>query len=313
MFRRLLAQVLRRPVPAAAAGAICIAFSAILFRLAGVSPSTGAVLRCGFAIPPLVLIAAAEGRGRPALTLRDRLPAIAAGLFFAADLIMWHHSIDDVGAGLATVLGNAQVVMVPLAAWMLLREPPSSRVLVAIPLAAVGVLLISGVVGSHAFGSNPPRGTVFGVLTAVAYTGFILTLRSGGRTGRLAQPLCDATIAATVAAAVAGALLGELDLHPLWPAWGWLLVLAIESQVLGWLLISISFPRLPVALTSVVLTVQPAGSLFLAALIFAEAPSALQLGGAALLISGVVIATSRRRARVATAPDAPINEAAASG
>jgi len=33
--------------------------------------------------------------------------AIGAGVFFAADLILWHHSIDDVGAGLATVLARA--------------------------------------------------------------------------------------------------------------------------------------------------------------------------------------------------------------
>ena len=41
-------------------------------------------------------------------------------LFFAIDLILWHHSIGDVGAGLATVLANVQVVLVPLVAWAVL-------------------------------------------------------------------------------------------------------------------------------------------------------------------------------------------------
>ena len=38
------------------------------------------------------------------------------------DLVLWHHSIDYVGAGLATVLGNMQVVLVGLLAWVLLRR-----------------------------------------------------------------------------------------------------------------------------------------------------------------------------------------------
>ena len=52
--------------------------------------------------------------------------AVGAGVFFAADLIMWHHSIDDVGAGLATVLANIQVVVVPLVAWAVLSERPAA-------------------------------------------------------------------------------------------------------------------------------------------------------------------------------------------
>ena len=52
--------------------------------------------------------------------------AVGAGVFFAADLILWHHSIDDVGAGLATVLANIQVVVVPLVAWAVLSERPAA-------------------------------------------------------------------------------------------------------------------------------------------------------------------------------------------
>ena len=56
----------------------------------------------------------------------------------------------------------------------------------------------------------------------------------------------------------AGAALGEVDLVPSWPAHGWLALLALTSQVLGWMLISVSLPRLPAALTSVLLLVSGA-------------------------------------------------------
>ena len=66
------------------------------------------------------------------------------GVFFAADLVLWHYSIEYVGAGLATVLGNTQVVLVGLLAWLLFRERPSRNSLLAIPVAMVGIVLISG-------------------------------------------------------------------------------------------------------------------------------------------------------------------------
>ena len=43
----------------------------------------------------------------------------------------------------------------------------------------IGVVLISGVVGADAYGSNPALGVLFGVLTAITYAGFLLVLREG--------------------------------------------------------------------------------------------------------------------------------------
>ena len=220
--------------------------------------------------------------------------AAAAGAFFAADLILWHHAIGDVGAGLATVLANLQVVFVAVAAWTLLGERPTARVVAAVPLVFIGAVLISGVVGPDAFGSDPALGAVYGVLTAVAYTGFILVLREGSRDlRRPAGPLFAATLVATFVAAGAGALLGDLALTPSWPAHGWLVTLALTSQVLGWLLIAVALPRLPAALTSVVLTVQPVGSVLLGIVLLGEEPAPLQLAGVAVIVAGIVVATRR--------------------
>ena len=169
-----------------------------------------------------------------------------AGVFLAADLILWHQAIADVGAGLSTVLGNLQVVVVPFVAWAVLREAPGRRILAALPLSLLGIVLISGVLEAGAYGANPARGVLFGMLTGLAYAGFILVLRHGNEdTRRPAGPLFDATwVAGLVALAVALAL-GVDDLVPAWPSAGWLMTLALTSQVLGWLLISTSLPRLP--------------------------------------------------------------------
>ena len=94
-------------------------------------------------------------------------------------------------------------------------------------------------------------------------------------------------------------IIGDADLAPGWPVAGWVLTLALTSQVVGWLLITVSLSRLPAALTSLLLTGQPVGSVVLAALIFTESPSGIQLVGVALVLLALLVATApRRRGRV---------------
>jgi drug/metabolite transporter (DMT)-like permease len=220
-------------------------------------------------------------------------------VFFAADLVFWHHAIADVGAGLATVLGNLQVVVVPFAAWAILGERIERRLLVALPLVCSGILLISGVLETGAYGDDPARGVLFGILTGLTYGGFILVLRQGSSDlRRPAGPLADATgVAAVICLPVALAL--GADIVPNWPSHGWLVLLALSSQVLGWMLIGTSLPRLPAALTSVTLTIQPVGSVILGVVLLGEDPSALQLAGVVCILSGLVavaIGAGRQRA-----------------
>jgi drug/metabolite transporter (DMT)-like permease len=284
-----------RPTLPALAGAVAIAFSAILYRLAEVSPSTGAFFRCAYAVPPLLLLAWWEDRRLGPRPWRARRWAWLAGAFLAVDLIIWHHSIEYVGAGLATVLGNTQVVLVGVLAWVLYREKPAAPLLVAIPIAMGGVVLISGVLEDGAYGANPSLGVLFGILTGIAYTGFLLALRHGSSDlRRVAGPLCDATIAAALLTIPVGLALGELDFWPSASAQGWLLVLALSSQVLGWLLITVSLPRLPAVVTSVLLTLQPVCSVIFSAILLSENPSRLQLLGVAAILGDLLLASAAR-------------------
>jgi drug/metabolite transporter (DMT)-like permease len=290
-----------RPTGAALVGALAIAFSGILYKLAKVSPETGAFFRCLYALPPLWLLARWEDRRLGARPLRRRAPAWLAGVFLAVDLLLWHHAIEAVGAGLATVLANTQVVLVGLVAWIVLRERPGATSLLAIPIAMTGIILISGVLEQGAYGENPPLGALFGVLAGLAYTGFLLALRdSSSDLRRVAGPLYDATLATAFVTLPLGLALGDLSFDLSVEAHLWMVLLALSSQVGGWLLITISLPRLPAVVTSILLTLQPVGSVLFAALLIAERPSALQLAGTAAILAGLVIASASRRQRPTT-------------
>ena len=280
----------------ALAGALTIAFSAILVHQANVHPATAAFYRCLYALPVLGFLAYREQRRFGARGEGQRRLALIAGLFFAADLIFWHQAIGDVGAGLATVLGNLQVVFVPFGAWAVLSEVPSRRILAALPLTLVGVLLISGALEDGAYGAHPARGVAFGALTGISYAGFILVLRHGSQDQRRpAGPLFDATWVSAIVCLAVALILAPGDVPPAWPSVAWLVLLALSSQVVGWMLISTSLPRLPAALTSMILTIQPVGSVVLGIVLLGEEPSALQLCGAALILTGLVSLVARRR------------------
>lgn len=288
--------VTERPAVAGALGALVIAFSAILVRLAEVSPSTAAFFRCLYALPVLGALAWWERRRYGPRSRRDRLLALGAGVLLAADLTVWHHSIEAVGAGLATVLGNIQVVFVGLIAWAALGERPDNSALASIPVVFAGVVLISGVIGAGAYGDDPALGVIFGVLTALMYALFILSLREGNAdVRRPAGPLFDATLTSTLFSALGGVAVGDIEWTPGLESQAWLLVLGLSSQVLGWLLISVSLPRLPAVVTSILLMLQPVGAVILGAVLLSEAPSTVQLAGVVVVLGGVAVATVKPR------------------
>jgi drug/metabolite transporter (DMT)-like permease len=113
----------------------------------------------------------------------------------------------------------------------------------------------------------------------------------------VAAPLFEATAGAVAGSVVLGLALGDFT-HGLGPAggatFGWLALLALTSQVIGWLLITVAMPRLAAGMIGALLLIQPAGSVLLSYLFLGERPSALQLTGVALMLAGVVIAVSGR-------------------
>lgn len=290
----------RHPEAAVFVGAVALAFSGILFRLSHTSPETGAFFRCLFALPPLFALMWWEERRWGRRTVRQRRWAWAAGVFFAANLLFWHHAILFVGAGLATVLSNTQVVLVAALAWLVFGERPHRLVLASIPVVCIGVVLVSGLLESGAYGANPARGTVFGLLTGLSYALFLLVMRRGQR-GVIGPggPLFDATLSCAVVCFATGLAVGDLDLTPSAASLAWLVLLALLTQVVGWVLVAISLPRLPAAVTSVSLTFQPVCAVLLAAAILGESPSTLQLLGAATILVGLAASALSRRGAVA--------------
>lgn len=277
-------------------GAAVVSLSGVWVRLADVEPARSALLRNAYAVPVLVALLAVERRrqrARGAIPARLLQPwALAAGLCWAVDLTLWHGAIGILGAGLGTVLPSIQVVLVGLAAVLLLGERPRGGFWVALPVVAAALAGLGLTGRSVVVGGSVPTGVALGVGGAVAYAGAILLLRRAraadpGGSGLLA--LLWLSVGGAAGAGVVAAAVGAAGPAG-WPADGWLVLLALGSQVVGWLLLTTAMHRLPALATSVALLLQPTLAVVWGVLLLSEPIGPAQLALAALLLAGVAVA-----------------------
>jgi drug/metabolite transporter (DMT)-like permease len=181
-----------------------------------------------------------------------------------------------------------------VAAWLIWGERPSLRQAAGVPIALVGIVLISGILDAAAYGADPVTGSLLGILVAAAYAAYLLLIRKGRDRLHAAGPIFDATLACGAAGLAFGLLAGDLEPVPTIGGHVDLLLMALSAQVAASVLIAVALPRLPAATTSIILLVQPVLAVLLAALILAEAPSPTQLLGVALVLGGVLLGSAPR-------------------
>jgi drug/metabolite transporter (DMT)-like permease len=288
----------RSAAVAVAVGALAVSTTAIFIDLSGASSATSSVWRCLLAAPLVALAARWEPRAaRTAPPPRQRV-ALAAlcGALFAGDMIFWAQSIGEIGAGLSTVLVNAQVIIVPGLAWAIDRERPPLRYFVALPLMCFGVAMAGGLADGAGAGSRAAIGTLHALLAAGAYSGFLFLLRRLGDATAV-RSYRDTLAVAALVSLVAGAFTGGLTVHPGWTAFGWLVLVAAVGQAPGWALVAVGSPRLSTSHAAALLLLTPVGALVMSIVLLDQVPTELQVLGCALVVAGVVVQSLRWRRR----------------
>ena len=305
------AQRRRQAFFAVVLAAMCIGFSPILVRVADAGPAAIGFWRLFFALGPTLVWAYAEhrsaqrraGAGRPAprLTRRQFLLAALAGLFFGADLIVFHKGLAQTSTANAVLLGNLAVVFVFVFGWLILRERPTRGLMIALAMALSGTLVIIASSALHTNGTGAHPVGVFGdllcVTAALFYAGYMLTTRAVRRAataeavplgGGMASLIASSTGAALCLgwAVATGETLLPQSLKGLFAVIG----LGILAHAAGQGLATFALGRLPAGLISVVLLLQIVVGVALAALLFGEIPSLAVFVGGLLVVAGVATA-----------------------
>ena len=152
-----------------------ISFSGVWVKISHVTPTVSACYRVLFG--GLFLLAAACWQREITWKGWQRLQlGFLCGAFLALDLFLWHQSIQYIGPGLATILGNFQVFLLAGLGVVFMGEKVSPRFFLAIVMAILGLFLVVGIQWNQ-LGNQYKTGVYLGLATAVAYTAFLLALR----------------------------------------------------------------------------------------------------------------------------------------
>ena len=238
-------------------------------------------LRSAIAAVALVLFIPAARRG---YTWR----AAAVGLAFAGSLVLFVTANKLTTSAASIFLQSTAPLYVLLAGPWLLRERASrSDLLLMLPVAA-GLLLVfagTGVAGRTA--PDPFRGNVLALLSGVTWAFAIMGLRwMSDHPG--SSPLAAAVLGNLFAAALclpfvrSPALIGA-------PDWAVLAYLGVFQVALAYVFLTRGVGQLPALDASLLLLVEPGLNPVWAWIAHGERPSALALGGGALILGATAV------------------------
>ena len=294
------------PRPGLYAGAVLISFSPVWVKLVDVSPTASGFWRVAIGGVALTLYLVLT-RQRLALARRAAGLLALAALFWALDLWFWHRSIRYVGPGLSTLLANFQVFFMMLAGALLLRQRPRPLQLVAVPLALLGLAMIVGL-DWQGLTREYRLGVIFGLATAVAYTGYLLSMRSARVDSPHPLPVREIAIISVGAAVLLGAsaaVEGNSLAIPSLADAGWLLCYGLLSHSVGLMFIAKSLPHVSAAEAGIALLLQPTLSFIWDVLFFARPMTPVEVAGAALALVAIWLGARSRQSTV-SAPGASV-------
>jgi drug/metabolite transporter (DMT)-like permease len=271
-------------------GVLCIAWSAIFVKLAGISGFGSAFYRMAFgliAIFPLWL------RFRKPVTDRRGVKiALLCGLFFACDIALWNTSIMLTKASISTLLGNMAPVWVGFGAVFVLKERPGRIFWTGTAIALVGVAIVVGLDKLSA--TDFSFGNFLSIAASMFYGAYLLTTRKGRNT----LDTFSFTLFSMAASTLALGLLCLFTRVPLWgfsaPTWWSLVALGVVPQMLGWLAINFALAYIKPTVASVTLLSQSILTAIFSIPVLGEFMSVREIVGALIALTGIYLVNTKR-------------------
>lgn len=286
------------PVILLLCGAVIISFSSVLVKISGVESTVSAFYRVFFGSVFLIPACVVKGEFKKRNAKKNVL-AVLCGLVFALDLWAWHASIQYVGPGLATLLGNCQVLVLSVVGVLVFKERLTVFFLIAVPLAFFGLYLIIGVDIAQ-LTPEYSLGIILGLATAVFYSMFLLLLRqlqSDKNDFSLFYYLMMVSVASSVFLGLKVFSAGESFLIPDLKTWAALLVLGGLNQAFAWVMISNALPQVRASLAGLILLLQPSLSFVWDVLFFDRATGWAGWLGVAIVLAAINLGMAKPKGR----------------
>lgn len=276
-------------------GAFLISFSPVFARLAGSATTSTGFYRMLFGLCGLAVMILLGGKVRN-FTLKGFAAVAFSGFFFSLDIYFWHKSIVLVGPGLSTLLANFQVFFLAALDVFIFRQRISLRLLMAVVLAFAGLYLLVGT-GWAESDEVFRLGVIYGLLTAMMYSGYLLTLRLAGTLKVPMDKRSSMVVVTAVSCVVLGVmafLSGESLRIPDMVTGVYLVLYGLLCQALGWVVIASALPRTKLTVGGLILLLQPTLAYVWDITIFNKTITSPELAGAVLALSAIYLGTVRK-------------------
>jgi drug/metabolite transporter (DMT)-like permease len=280
------------PLLALFTGAAALGSSPILVRLSALEPTATAFYRVALAAPAFLLVPFVYGT--PLSLSRDSragraelLWLVAAGGFFALDLLCLHWSLRHTSVVNATLLLNFAPLFVSLGAWTLLGERPAPRTVLSYVIAICGVALLVGAVSRLDRGRLV--GDALGLAAGAAYGGYLLVVSRFRDRIPTSMVMGVTTFSCACLLLPATLVMGESLLPRTAFAWAILFALALLTHAGGQGLLVFAMKYFAAFTSSVTLLLQPVVAAGGAWIVFGEALGPWQILGGGIALLGVLL------------------------
>ncbi|KXH86107.1 DMT family transporter [Sporosarcina sp. HYO08] len=302
-------------------GIIFLAFTAPWVKQSNFDPATSVILRCSIGALALLPFAIREAKKLGALNKKGVILSIVAGLFLGIDFTAWNYSIYYVGSGIASILLNLQIIILPALAFLIDKEKVPRSFFIVAPIMILGVVLSGGVLGGGGHTEGPTTihginiavlGTIEGSISGICYGIYLYASRKATKVnrGQYIQPMLFASLAQLVAPTVVmlffshrgfdlthGMMVnGVLPPNPETALgdpitgmnWFWMIVLGVAGQAMAWTFVQYGSVRLNSTIVAGLLLLSPISTVaVIAVLLFGEIPSFIQILGIVIVLGAV--------------------------
>jgi drug/metabolite transporter (DMT)-like permease len=266
-------------------GILCISFSPIFVKLAGVAPISGAFYRVFVAW--ICLLPYCIFKKHIKIDTRHAVVAVLAGFMFASDVAVWNISLLKISATVSTLLANLAPLWVGLFTYFFLKKEVGRPFWIGTLIAIAGMIVLVGV--GHILHLELNIGILLAVLASIFYAAYILITKKSRSKLDVFPFMFYSMMGASLFLLVTCYCTGNPIVGFSSKVWWCFIGMGVVCQLIGWLTINYAIHHMDATRVSISLLSQTVFAGLLAAALLSERLGATEIIGSAIVLAGIAI------------------------
>ncbi|MFC0518758.1 DMT family transporter [Mucilaginibacter angelicae] len=266
-------------------GILCISFSPIFVKLAGVSPIGSAFYRVFVAW--ICLVPYCIFKQKLKVNKKQLFISIAAGMVFALDIAVWNISLLKISATVSTLIANLAPVWVGLMSFLFLRKRSGLLFWIGTVIAITGMVVLVGY--EHILHMELNTGILLAILASFFYATYIMITKNIMAGIDVFSFMFYSMLSASVFLLMINGYMHNDIIHLSLKVWLCFIGMGLICQLAGWLTINYSLRYLESTKVSIALLSQTVFAGLLAAFLLHERLGFNEIVGSAIVLGGIAV------------------------